>query len=195
MIKRIPVILCMLLCMLFNTSCYNAMVSGQEKVEEAAANVDAMYQRRADLVPQLVSVVKGYAKHEKETFDAVIKARNAVQGMTLDPNNMTEEQLAKYQAQQAALGNAMNRVFALAEAYPELKSNENFKDLQSQLEGTENRVAKARTDFNNAVREYNTTVRSFPNNIFAGMFGFQPRVGFKADPGAEKAPTVSFDDL
>ncbi len=195
MIKRLPVMLCMLVCMLMCTSCYNQMVAKQEKVEQEAANVQAMYQRRADLIPQLISVVKAYAKHEKATLDAVIKARNAAQSVTLDASNMSEEQIAKFQAQQAEVSSALGRMFALAEAYPELKSNENFKDLQAQLEGTENRVAKARTDFNKAVQEYNTCIRQFPNMIFAGWFGFEKHATFKADAGAEKAPEVNFDDL
>lgn len=172
---------------------YNSLVAHDTQVRKAWANVENTYQRRADLIPNLVTVVKGYAKHEKETFQAVTEARAGVGQVKVDPSNMTEEQLKEFQKAQANLGGALGKLIAVGEAYPELKANENFLNLQAQLEGTENRCTKARSDFNTEVQAYNQKVRSFPLNMLAGMFGFQVRPEFKAAEGSEKAPVVNFD--
>lgn len=172
---------------------YNSLVAQQEDVEKAWANVENTYQRRADLIPNLVNTVKGYAKHEKETYEAVTSARASVGQVKVDAGNLTEEDLAKYQQAQGELGAALGRLIAVGEAYPQLKANENFVALQTQLEGTENRCTKARDDFNEAAQVYNTKVRRFPINLVAGIFGFKTKPHFKATPGAEKAPTVNFD--
>ena len=156
-------------------SAYNSMVSEQEKATTALANVQSAYQRRADLIPNLVEVVKGYAEHEKGTFEAVVNARAKATQITLDPTNLTPEKLQEYQKAQGELGAALGRLIAVQENYPDLKANENFKDLQVQLEGTENLV-----------------IRSFPKNILAGIFGFDKMNKFEAEAGAESAPKVKF---
>ena len=153
-------------------SAYNSMVSEQEKATTALANVQSAYQRRADLIPNLVEVVKGYAEHEKGTFEAVVNARAKATQITLDPTNLTPEKLQEYQKAQGELGAALGRLIAVQENYPDLKANENFKDLQAQLEGTENRINEARNKFNAVVQQYNVVIRSFPKNILAGIFGF-----------------------
>lgn len=171
---------------------YNGMVSAQEGVESKWADVENQYQRRADLVPNLVATVKGYAAHEQETFQAVTDARARATQIKIDPENVTPEQLAAYQAAQGDLEQALGKLLAIAENYPELKANENFRDLQSQLEGTENRIAVARQNFNDAARNYNTKIRRFPNNIIAGMFGFEKKAYFEANEGTDVAPQVEF---
>ena len=171
---------------------YNGFVNKQVNVEGAWAQVETQYQRRADLIPNLVSTVKGYAAHEQETLQAVVEARAKATQISIDPNNATPEQLAAYQAAQGELEQALGRLMAIAESYPDLKANENFKQLQDQLEGTENRIAYARTMFNNTTKEYNTAIRRFPGSIIAGMFGFQSKPFFEAEAGAEKAVTVEF---
>ena len=153
-------------------SAYNSMVGEQEKATTALANVQSAYQRRADLIPNLVEVVKGYAEHEKGTFEAVVNARAKATQITLDPTNLTPEKLQEYQQAQGELGAALGRLIAVQENYPDLKANENFKDLQVQLEGTENRINEARNTFNKVVQDYNVVIRSFPKNILAGLFGF-----------------------
>ena len=173
-------------------SAYNSMVSEQENATTAFANVQSAYQRRADLIPNLVEVVKGYAEHEKGTFEAVVNARAKATQITVDPTNLTPEKLQEFQKAQGELGAALGRLLAVQENYPELKANENFKDLQVQLEGTENRINEARNKFNTAVQEYNTLVRSFPKNIVAGLFGFDKMTKFEAEAGAQKAPEVKF---
>jgi len=173
-------------------SAYNSMVGVQEQATTALANVQSTYQRRADLIPNLVETVKGYASHEKQTLEDVVAARSKATSITLDPANMTPEKLKEFQQAQGELGSALGRLIAIQENYPDLKANENFKDLQVQLEGTENRINEARNKYNQAVQTYNVEIRSFPKNIFAGLFGFDKMNKFEADAGAEKAPQVKF---
>ena len=173
-------------------SSYNGLVKGEESVTAAWAQVESQYQRRADLIPNLVATVKGYAEHESSTLQAVTEARNKATGITIDANNMTPEDLNRFQQAQDELGKSLGRLIAVSEAYPDLKANENFKDLQAQLEGTENRISVARQDFNKAAQAYNTSVRSFPKNIFASIFGFEKKAYFQAAAGSEEAPKVEF---
>lgn len=169
---------------------YNGMVDKQEQATTALANVQTQYQRRADMMPQLAKIVKAYAKHEKETFEAVTKARAAVGQVKLDPTNLTPEKLQQYSAAQGELASAFSRLMVVAEKYPELKASENFRSLQVQEEGTENRISEARRKFNDAVQDYNQTVRKMPNALIAGIFGFQVMPKFEAAAGAEKAPDL-----
>ncbi len=171
---------------------YNGLVSTQEKLNKSWANVENQYQRRADLIPNLVETVKGYAKHESGTLEAVIAARSKATQVTVDPENLTPEKLQEYQAAQGQLSSALGKLLMIQEAYPELKANQNFIELQAQLEGTENRITVARDAFNNEVQEYNTMVRRFPKNIIAGLFGFERKATFEAEKGAEQAPEVKF---
>ncbi len=171
---------------------YNKMVAADEQVSTKWSNVESQYQRRADLIPNLVSTVKGYAAHESETLEAVVEARAKAQSITIDPANMTPEQFAEYQKAQNEVGGALSRLIAVAESYPDLKANQNFLDLQQQLESTENRIQVSRREFNESVEVYNKSVRSFPNNILAGMFGFERKSKFEAEAGAENAPKVEF---
>lgn len=171
---------------------YNDMVELDENVNREWSQVENQYQRRLDLIPNLVNVVKGYASHEKETLEGVIEARAKATQTTIDPSNMTEEQLANFQKAQDGLSGALNRLMVVVEKYPELKANENFLQLQAQLEGTENRITVARKSYNDAATIYNKLVRRFPNNMLAGIFGFSVRPQFKAQEGAESAPTVQF---
>lgn len=177
---------------IFTVSKYNGMVEGDENVTKAWANVEAQYQRRADLIPNLVATVKGYAEHEKSTLEAVVAARANATSVNLSVDDLTEENMKKFQQAQAEVSSALSRLLAVAENYPDLKANEQFSELQAQLEGTENRINVARMDYNNVVKDYNVSVRSFPGNIFAMMFGFERRSEFKAEAGTEKAPTVAF---
>lgn len=174
-------------------STYNTMVNKDEKAAEAWSQVQNVYQRRADLVPQLVATVKGAADFEKSTLNEVISARAAATSVTIDPSNATPEQLAAFQKAQDQLSSSLSRLLVTVERYPELKANQNFRDLQAQLEGTENRIAVERKKFNEAVMDYNKTIRTFPKNIFAGMFGFEKRAYFEAAAGADKAPEVKFE--
>ena len=174
------------------TSSYNDMVKTQEEATTALANVQTTYQRRADLIPNLVETVKGYAKHEEQTLTEVVNARAKATQITLDAENMTPEKMKEFQAAQGELSSALGRLIAVSEAYPDLKANENFKDLQVQLEGTENRINEARMKYNEAVQKYNQGIRSFPKVLFAGMFGFDKMNKFEAAEGAEKAPEVKF---
>lgn len=171
---------------------YNGMVNEDENVNLQWGEVENQYQRRLDLIPNLVNVVKGYASHEKETLEGVIEARAKATQTTIDPSNMTEEQLANFQKAQDGLSGALNRLMVVVEKYPELKANENFLQLQAQLEGTENRITVARKSYNDAATIYNKLVRRFPNNMLAGIFGFSVRPQFKAQEGAESAPAVQF---
>ena len=173
-------------------SAYNSMVGEQETATTALANVQSAYQRRADLIPNLVETVKGYAAHEKGTFEAVVNARAKATQITLDPTNLTPEKLQEFQKAQGELGSALGKLIAISENYPELKANENFRDLQVQLEGTENRINEARNKFNAAVQNYNVVIRSFPKNILAGVFGFAKMDKFEADADAQSAPKVKF---
>ena len=171
---------------------YNGLVKNQEKVETAWAQVENVYQRRADLIPNLVETVKGYAKHESETLEGVITARANATKVTIDPTNMTPEDLKKYQEAQGEVTSALSRLIAVSEAYPDLKANQNFLELQNQLEGTENRIAVERNKFNEVAREYNTQRRTFPTNILAAIFNFGEKPYFQAQEGADKAPKVDF---
>ncbi|MBQ6084490.1 MAG: LemA family protein [Bacteroidales bacterium] len=171
---------------------YNGLVKKQEAVESQWAQVENVYQRRADLIPNLVETVKGYAAHEEGTFTAVTEARNNATKITIDPSNITPEQLEQFQAAQDQLSGALSRLLAVKEAYPDLKANENFLALQSQLEGTENRITVERKKFNETAQEYNQSIRMFPRNIIANMFGFEKVAYFKAQAGAETAPKVQF---
>jgi LemA protein len=188
----IGIIVVIVLCVMWAVGAYNGMVRSQEAASKAWADVQSTYQRRADLIPNLVETVKGYAKHEQQTFENVVAARAKATQATVDPTNLTPEKLKEFQAAQGELSTALGRLIAIQENYPELKANENFKDLQVQLEGTENRINEARNKFNKAVQDYNTGIRSFPNNIFAGMFGFSRMDKFEADAAAQKAPEVKF---
>lgn len=173
-------------------SIYNGMVGLDEGVNTAWANVETQYQRRADLIPNLVNTVKGYAQHEQSTFEAVVNARSKATSITIDPSNVTPEKLQEFQQAQGELASALGRLIAISENYPDLKASEQFKELQAQLEGTENRINVARTNFNKEAQKYNTTIRTFPRNLFAGMLGFTQRAYFEADAGASQAPTVQF---
>ncbi len=175
------------------TSCYNTMVEKQEAATTALANVEATYQRRADLIPNLVKTVQAYAKHEKETLEGVVSARAAATQIKLDPENLTPEKLKEYQDAQGAVTQALGKLLAITENYPELKANENYHALMVQLEGTENRINEARQKYNDAVQSYNTEIRTFPNMLFSGLFGFEKMNKFEAASGAEKAPEVNFD--
>ena len=188
----IGIIVVIVLCVMWAVGAYNGMVRSQEAASKAWADVQSTYQRRADLIPNLVETVKGYAKHEQQTIENVVAARAKATQATVDPTNLTPEKLKEFQAAQGELSTALGRLIAIQENYPELKANENFKDLQVQLEGTENRINEARNKFNKAVQDYNTGIRSFPNNIFAGMFGFSRMDKFEADAAAQKAPEVKF---
>ncbi|MBR3915634.1 MAG: LemA family protein [Bacteroidaceae bacterium] len=171
---------------------YNGMVKADEAVSTAWSNVENQYQRRADLIPNLVNTVKGYAAHEKETLDAVISARTRATQVTVDADNLTPEKLQEFQKAQGEVGSALGRLLAITEAYPELKANQNFLELQAQLEGTENRISVERRNFNDVAKNYNTSIRTFPRNLLAGMFGFEKRPYYEAQEGAEKAPEVQF---
>ena len=171
---------------------YNIMVTMEENVENAWGQVENQYQRRIDLIPNLVSTVKGYATHEQSTYTAVMEARAKATQITIDPANATPEQLAAYQNAQGELSQALGRLLAVTENYPELKANENFKQLMDQLEGTENRITVARQRYNDVARKYNTKVRSFPANIIANMGGFEKKTYFAASAEAQSAPKVDF---
>lgn len=173
-------------------SSYNGLVSMDEGVQNKWADVETQYQRRADLIPNLVNTVKGYAAHESETLQAVVEARAKATSVNIDPSNMSAEQIANFQKAQDGVSSALSRLLVTVEKYPDLKANENFKELQAQLEGTENRISVARRDYNESARKYNTTLRSFPKNILAGMFGFEKKAYFEAQEGSEQAPTVQF---
>lgn len=172
---------------------YNNLVSARESVNTAFGNLESQYQRRADLVPNLVSTVKGAANFEQETLTQVTEARARATSIQIDPSNATPEQLAQYQEAQGELSQALGRLLMVTENYPELRATEAFRDLQVQLEGTENRIAVARGDYNEVARGYNTQVQTFPTNIVAGLFGFDKQAYFEAEAGAERAPEVNFE--
>jgi len=192
-IVLIVVLVVLLMIYSFFKNNYNALVTLEENVNQSWAQVNNQYQRRADLIPNLVETVKGYAAHEKETFMAVTEARAKVGQMSVSPevlNNPAAFQ--QFQQAQGALSSALSRLMVVVEKYPDLKANQNFLALQSQLEGTENRIAVERKRFNQAVQGYNTTIRRFPTNMLANMFGFEKKLYFEAQPGAENAPAVKF---
>lgn len=175
------------------SSCgYNKMVQLDENVQSKWAEVENSYQRRADLIPNLVNTVKGAANFEQETLTNVVEARAKATSINIDPNNLTPEAIKQFEDAQGALTGSLSRLMAVAENYPELRATENFQALQAQLEGTENRISVARRGFNEATQQYNSTIRSFPNNLMAGMFGFQSKGYFAAQAGADTAPEVQF---
>ncbi len=175
------------------SSCnYNSLVDKQQDVDQAWAQVENQYQRRADLIPNLVNTVKGYAAHESETLEKVTEARAKATAININVDDLNEETLAKYQQAQGELSQALGKLLAVTEAYPDLKANENFMNLQTQLEGTENRIATERMRYTEAVRTYNGAIKKFPSVIYAGWFGFKEKPQFKAEAGAEKAPEVKF---
>lgn len=171
---------------------YNSMVSEDESVQRAWSQVENVYQRRADLIPNLVATVKGYAAHESQTLENVVNARAKATQMTVDADNLTPQTLAAFQEAQGELGAALGRLLMIQENYPDLKANQNFLELQSQLEGTENRITVERQKYNEAARTYNTLIRQFPKNLLAGMFGFEKKPYFQAEEGAQNAPKVEF---
>ncbi len=183
----------LLICCVGGCNTYNKMVGLEEGVDQSWSEVETQYQRRADLIPNLVNTVKGYATHESQTFEKVTEARAKATSITLNVDDLTEENLAKFQQAQNDLSSALKSLLAVSENYPDLKASKNFEDLQVQLEGTENRIATARTRYTEQVKQYNISIRRFPANIFAGMFGFSSKPQFKAEEGASKAPEVNFD--
>lgn len=191
--STIAIIAVLAIIVIWAISSYNGLVNKQETVNTAWSNVETQYQRRADLIPNLVATVKGYATHEEKTFKEVVEARSKATQTTLTVDELTEENMQKYQKAQGEVGSALSRLLAVTENYPDLKANENFIELQAQLEGTENRITEARKSFNETAREYNVSVRKFPGNLIAGMFGFQTKPLFAAAEGTDKAPTVNFD--
>ncbi|MCQ2217018.1 MAG: LemA family protein [Paludibacteraceae bacterium] len=172
-------------------STYNGLVDKEEKVKTAWANVESQYQRRSDLIPNLVTVVKGYATHEKETFEAVVKARAEATQIKLSMDDLNDEKLAQLEAAQNTLGGALGRLMAISENYPDLKANEQFLELQAQLTGTENRIAFVRSEYNKITKEYDTEIRLFPTSLIANLFGFKEYSYFKSDEGASSAPSVN----
>ncbi len=175
------------------SSCdYNSLVEKEEAVDGAWGQVQNVYQRRADLIPNLVNTVKGYAAHEQETLSGVVEARAKATQITVNADDLTEENIKKFQQAQGELQQALGKLLSITENYPELKANENFRDLQAQLEGTENRITVERQKFNQAVKEYNTSIRKFPTTIYAGWFGFEKKGYFEADAASQKAPEVKF---
>ncbi len=171
---------------------YNQMVTLDEGVGAQWAQVENVYQRRADLIPNLVSTVKGYATHEKETLESVIEARAKATSTTIDASNLNAQSIQQFQAAQDGLSSALSKLMVVVERYPDLKANQNFLELQAQLEGTENRIAVERKKFNEVARQYNTYIRSFPKNIYASIFGFEKKAYFQAQTGADTAPKVEF---
>ena len=171
---------------------YNGMVNKGEAVNGQWANVENVYQRRADLIPNLVSTVKGYAEHEQETFTAVVEARSKATGINLNANDLTPENLQQFQNAQSGLSSALSRLLVVVEKYPDLKANANFMDLQKQLEGSENRISTERRKFNELAREYNTFIKEFPASIWAGLFKFEEKAYFEAAEGSDVAPKVEF---
>ena len=180
-------ILAVMMMPLFSSCNYNSLVEKNQQVEQSWAEVQNQYQRRSDLIPNLVATVKGYATHESDT-----QARAAATSVNINAEELNEETLAKFQEAQNQLTGALKSLLAVSEAYPDLKANENFRDLQVQLEGTENRIATARGRYTQAVADYNTSIKKFPTNIYAGWFGFEPQPQFKADDAAQRAPEVKF---
>ncbi len=177
---------------LFSSCGYNKMVTMEEQVTSQWAQVENVYQRRADLIPNLVNTVKGYAAHEKETLEGVIEARSKATSVNIDPSKLTPESIQQFNQAQEGLSSALSRLMVVVERYPDLKANQNFLDLQAQLEGTENRITVERMKFNETTQNYNAYIRKFPQVIYAGWFGFEKKAYFEAQQGAEKAPEVQF---
>ena len=177
---------------IFFYATYNGFVNREEGLKSAWSNVETQYQRRADLIPNLVNTVKGYAAHETQTLNEVTEARARATSINLSADDLTPERLAQFQRAQAEVRSALGRLIAVSESYPDLKANQNFLELQAQLEGTENRIAVARKDFNDMARVYNVAVRRFPANLVAGMFGFEQKPYFESSEGSEAAPQVTF---
>lgn len=173
-------------------SSYNGLVKMDESVGTAWSNVENQYQRRSDLIPNLVNTVKGYASHESSTLEAVIAARSRATQMSINADDLTPEKMQAYQKAQGEVGSALGRLLAITEAYPDLKANQNFLELQAQLEGTENRISVERRNFNEAAKAYNTAIRTFPRTVVASMAGFEKRPYFEAEAGANQAPKVAF---
>ena len=192
LITLLVVLGAVLLVFLWAKNSYNSMVTKEEGVTSAWAQVENVYQRRADLIPNLVATVKGYAAHEQETLEGVVNARAKATQTTIDPSNLTEESMKQFQAAQGELGSALQRLMVVVERYPDLKANQNFLELQAQLEGSENRITVERQKFNETARAYNTYIRQFPKNILSGIFGFERKAYFEAAEGAETAPKVEF---
>ena len=190
--KSVNAILFLFAAVILSSCGYNGGVQRDEQVAAAWGQVQNVYQRRADLIPNLVNTVKGYAQQEKDVLVSVIEARAKATSINVNADNLTPENVQKFQQAQDGLSSALSRLMVVSEAYPDLKSNQNFLELQSQLEGTENRIAVERRNFNEAVKDYNTYGRSFPNNLFAGMWSFKQKGYFEAQAGADKAPTVKF---
>jgi len=190
--KLLTVLLLIVASMSLSSCSYNSMVQMDENIKAKWAAVESQYQRRADLIPNLVNTVKGVANFEKSTLVGVTEARAKATAITVDPTKLTPEAIQKFQAAQGQLTTALSRLMVASENYPNLKANDNFTALQAQLEGTENRINVARLDFNSAVQEYNSKIRSFPANITAKMFGFSEKGYFQAEAGADKVPTVQF---
>ena len=188
----IAIIAVVVIVILWGIKVNNRMITMEEGVNKAWSNVENVYQRRADLIPNLVNTVKGYAAHETSTFEAVVNARAKATSITVNPENMTADQLKEFQKAQNEVGGALGRLIAVSEAYPELKANENFKELQAQLEGTENRISVERRNFNEAANQYITYIRKFPQSIIAGMRDFEKKPYFEAEEGANQAPKVEF---
>ena len=177
---------------LFSSCGYNKMVSMDEQVTSQWAQVQNVYQRRADLIPNLVNTVKGYAEHERETLEGVIEARSKATSINIDPTKLTPEAIQQFNQAQDGLSSALSKLMVVVERYPDLKANQNFLDLQAQLEGTENRITVERQKFNETTQQYNAYIRKFPQIIYAGWFGFEKKSYFEAQPGAEKAPEVKY---
>jgi LemA protein len=190
--SRLQILLLLFIPLLLNSCGYNQMVSKEEAVGGQWANVETAYQRRADLIPNLVSTVKGYAQFEQETLLGVVEARSKATGVQVNADKLDQASIQKFQESQAALSGALSRLLVVVEKYPDLKANQNFLELQSQLEGTENRISVERRRFNELVQDYNAYIRKFPNNLISGMFGFEKKGYFKADAGSDKAPKVEF---
>lgn len=191
--KTLWIIIAIVVVLVFwSVSAYNGLVGAQEDSITQWSNVETQYQRRADLIPNLVNTVKGYASHEKEVFESVTKARAEATSVKIDASNITPAMMQQYQAAQSGITSALSRLIAVAERYPDIKANQNFLELQAQLEGTENRIAVERRRYNEMAQDYNVYIRKFPNSMFSGMFGFERRPPFEAEKGSEKAPDVQF---
>ncbi|MEG1580675.1 MAG: LemA family protein [Bacteroidaceae bacterium] len=188
----IAIIAAVVIVLVWVVSSYNGMVSKKEEVTTSWSNVETQYQRRSDLIPNLVNTVKGYATHEKGTLEGVVTARAKATQITVDPENLTPEKIQQYQKAQGEIGAALGKLLAITENYPDLKANQNFSELQAQLEGTENRISESRRLYNGTVKDYNISIRRFPGNIIANIFGFDKETQFEAEAGSEKAPTVAF---